>query len=277
MLFIWTSEGGPLQYIGLGLFLLQLAPHLLPEIIRQVNQQSSLAMGVAVGILAAAVWQMRNIDTSAIRRRLEQSLEAARARLEAAIGRDWHYTTVPALLGVALAVMVTLISRLGILVGLQVIGQVMTIISFFEAGRRQTQQGPPDAPSREAKLEEMSALVRSMPLEPFLSEEEMVTAPISQLKQMLERRGTKKEELDSFLERQNLVEALQKKRKYSDTCCICFEDHVKEEPMRILPNCCHELHVECLDKWVYTFANNPIKRQQDPTCPLCKVVMKANK
>ena len=177
-------------------------------------------------------------------------------------------------LGLALGGLITLISRVGMVAGLQIVGQLVTVLSFMEAGRRGGRPGERGAPSRQAKLEEMSALVRSMPLEPFIAEEDMATLPISQLKQMLERRGTKKEELDSFVERQNLVEALQKKRKYDDTCCICFEEYIKEEPMRILPNCGHELHVECLDKWVYTFANNASKRQQDPSCPLCKVVLK---
>lgn len=279
MLFVWTSEGGPLQYLGLGIFLLQLAPHLFPAFERLFNEQqtTSWVVGLLVGVLTAAFWKL---GTTAVRQRLEQWTEQARVRLQEATGREWSYYTVPALLGVALGCLITLGSTVDAVRWLPYLGQLVALLSMLGVGRRGQQRqrhhhNNVNPAVRQAKLEAMTTLVRSMPLEPFVTEEDTATtASISQLKQMLQRRGTSQAELDSFVERQNLVDALQTKRQYSDTCCICFEDLVKDEPMRILPNCCHELHVECLDKWVYTFATNAAKLHQDPTCPLCKETMK---
>lgn len=144
---------------------------------------------------------------------------------------------------------------------------------------------------QQAKMNKMINVVHKVPLEGFVVDEDVVqedgcndqnttsedvgsrgysSISISVLQQMLKRRGVSQEEIDSFVDRQNLVDRLKQCRQYSDTCCICFEPYEEGEPIRVLPKCHHELHVDCLDKWVYTFANNPAKLQHDPTCPLCK-------
>lgn len=131
---------------------------------------------------------------------------------------------------------------------------------------------------RHTKMAEMTTLVQRVPTEPFVTNEALANAQdvsIVQLKKMLLTRGTTHQQLDSFVDRQNLVEALRDCRRYSDTCCICFEAYEQgETKLRVLPKCRHELHVECLDKWVYTFATNPVKLRLDPTCPLCKETLK---
>ena len=141
--------------------------------------------------------------------------------------------------------------------------------------QQQQQQQRRQERRRQAKLEEMTALVSRMPLEGFVTEEATAQdVPIGKLKEMLAIRGVQDSEIKSFVERRNMVERLNQCRQYSDTCCICFEEYKEGEPLRVLSKCCHELHVECLDKWVYTFANNAAKVRQDPTCPLCKVSLK---
>lgn len=274
MIFVWTSEGGPLQYIGLGLFLLQLLPQILPELSRGWNlgeRQREFAGGLVVGLVSFALWKFRHEDArTALRQRASELVQQFR-------GREWSYYAMPALLGVFLGCALTLGSAVDLLRWLPYVGQLLTMASVLGIGRQLEPQHHQDTPTAQAKLEEMTALVGRMPLEPFVPEEEMATTPISKLKQMLQHRGATQEELNSFVERQNLVDALKKRRKVSDTCCICFEDLAKDDPMRVLPNCGHELHVECLDKWVYTFATNPSKIRQQPTCPLCKEGMAPKK
>jgi hypothetical protein len=171
---------------------------------------------------------------------------------------------------------------------------------FRENGRpRQEFERRVNPRLQQAKLEKMIHLVRKIPLEKFAiqrdgnndnnddnynadGDHDSRTSPcdcypavtIPRLKEMLRVRGIPEVEINSYKDRRNLTERLQKCRQYSDTCCICFEDYKEEEPIRVLPKCHHELHVECLDKWVYTFANNPNKIQQEPTCPLCKEELK---
>jgi hypothetical protein len=140
---------------------------------------------------------------------------------------------------------------------------------------------------QEAKMNKMIELVHQVPMEMFVAQEEgsngdvtldnqqadggsYSSLSISHLKQMLQRRGIPKKEIDSFVERKNLVDRLKQCRKYADSCCICFETYQVGDTLRILPHCHHELHVDCLDNWVYTFANQPVKISQDPSCPLCK-------
>lgn len=138
---------------------------------------------------------------------------------------------------------------------------------------------------QEAKMNRMVELVHKVPLENFIAQNEETQdgqmdegepaadyspASISQLKQMLLRRGVPQVEIDSYVDRSNMVDRLKKCRQYSGSCCICFEPYQEGDPIRVLPKCHHELHVDCLDKWVYTFANNPSKLQHEPSCPLCK-------
>ncbi|KAL3926833.1 MAG: hypothetical protein SGARI_005485 [Bacillariaceae sp.] len=132
---------------------------------------------------------------------------------------------------------------------------------------------------QQAKMNRMVELIHKVPLETFVSQGEegedealycLRVAPVSQLKRMLQRRGVSKGEVDSYVDRQNLIDRLKQCRQYSDTCCICFETFKEAEPIRVLPKCHHELHVECLDKWVYTFATTPSKLGHEPSCPMCK-------
>lgn len=42
-------------------------------------------------------------------------------------------------------------------------------------------------------------------------------------------------------------------------CCICFDNYVKGDDLRLL-NCVHHMHKECCDKWL----------AEHSTCPLCR-------
>ena len=146
---------------------------------------------------------------------------------------------------------------------------------------------------QQAKMTRMIDVIRKVPLEMYVCQREGDEADcnnrdegdlrqsydmlsVSELKQMLKRRGVSREEMDSFVDRQNMIDRLKQCRQYSNSCCICFEDYEEGDPVCVLPQCHHELHAECLDKWIYTFANNPTKLAHEPSCPLCKVEIKCS-
>ena len=124
-----------------------------------------------------------------------------------------------------------------------------------------------DIAAREAKLKEIVQAIQNLPMEEFVPETSMDQCTISQLKKMLEIRDSPKS-WETMIEKQELIDAIQTRRNYCETCCICCEEYQQGDPLRILPKCRHEFHVECMDQWAYSFANKA-KRRKSPTCPLC--------
>ncbi|KAK1409369.1 hypothetical protein QVD17_35895 [Tagetes erecta] len=43
-------------------------------------------------------------------------------------------------------------------------------------------------------------------------------------------------------------------------CCICLGVFEEGDKVKVLPNCCHVYHSECVDKWLFTHSNCPICR-----------------
>ncbi|XVF28623.1 hypothetical protein REPUB_Repub15cG0046100 [Reevesia pubescens] len=43
-------------------------------------------------------------------------------------------------------------------------------------------------------------------------------------------------------------------------CAVCLNEFQEDEKLRIIPNCCHVFHIDCIDVWLQTNAN----------CPLCR-------
>jgi hypothetical protein len=139
-----------------------------------------------------------------------------------------------------------------------------------QGGRRTRAETSAEREERHAKMKSIAEQIQKMPVEPFVPQEDIYSkSSIADLKKMLERRGVTGDQLKSIKDRKNLEERIDQERRYSDTCCICFETYEPGEPLRVLPRCHHELHLECLDKWAYTFSAMS-KRHQDPSCPLCK-------
>jgi hypothetical protein len=171
----------------------------------------------------------------------------------------------------------------------QLVGIIALGSELFRRGRGRGQHHQQNSFTRQQqdeKFEQMVALVQTVPLEDFVPQqdddgdnrndqniESYQSIPVSQLKEMLRNRDVPIEEINAFVEKQQLLSRLKKCRQYSDTCCICFESYQHNDPVRVLKKCHHELHVECLDKWVYTFATNPTKLRQQPSCPLCKEIL----
>lgn len=151
---------------------------------------------------------------------------------------------------------------------------------------------------RQARTSEIGQLIGKLPVEEFVPPQLLGDCKVSQLRQMLEaRRPPRKDDVDehnhhrtttttpalprpqlSFVEKDDLVQAVRDCRNYNESCCICCENYQIDDVLRVLPKCRHEFHVECLDQWAYTFANRaPSSNSQrgderwcEPTCPLCK-------
>lgn len=276
MFLVWTSEGGALQYVGLGLFLLQMLPRMFPDL----TTIGLLAMVVPSAVIFATVHAWQSGDLEQIQHEFIEWRNRLKNRLSAAFGlelSDWGVSTfLSTLVGALLAMLLLMDTYLLSVLSQMVALGVVSYTHFYGPAlnppgrRRPGPETPAERASRIAKMKEIAQRIQTMPVEPFVPQENIHSqCSISQLKDMLKRRGVSDEELKSYVERQNLEETLSQRRKYSDTCCICFECYEPDEPLRILPRCHHELHLECLDKWAFTFASAS-KRQHDPTCPLCK-------
>ena len=46
-----------------------------------------------------------------------------------------------------------------------------------------------------------------------------------------------------------------------DTCTICLTEYHINDTLKIMPECLHRFHVNCLDEWL----------RSNPTCPVCRV------
>jgi hypothetical protein len=138
-------------------------------------------------------------------------------------------------------------------------------------------------------LSEIITVVASMPVEEYVpdTKDSYGKCGISQLKKILEVReecnpttgnpttgNTSRAALRDFVERGELVEAVRQCRKSHESCIICFEEYNAGDPIRVLPKCGHEFHVECVDQWAYTCASSANRYKQNPSCPLCKVALK---
>ncbi|KAH0456365.1 hypothetical protein IEQ34_014272 [Dendrobium chrysotoxum] len=51
----------------------------------------------------------------------------------------------------------------------------------------------------------------------------------------------------------------------SNECAVCLNDFKEEERVRLLPNCLHAFHIDCIDAWLQTHANCPLCRSEITT------------
>ncbi|GAB4850930.1 hypothetical protein Ancab_030230 [Ancistrocladus abbreviatus] len=49
-------------------------------------------------------------------------------------------------------------------------------------------------------------------------------------------------------------------------CAVCLSEFKEGEKLRVIPNCCHAFHIDCIDVWLQTSAN----------CPLCRSSISSN-
>ncbi|KAK6138906.1 hypothetical protein DH2020_027346 [Rehmannia glutinosa] len=50
-------------------------------------------------------------------------------------------------------------------------------------------------------------------------------------------------------------------------CAVCLNEFLEEEKLRVIPNCGHVFHIDCIDVWLQNNAN----------CPLCRTSISANR
>ena len=120
------------------------------------------------------------------------------------------------------------------------------------------------------KLSKIIQMIQSLPMEEFVSNDDYGNCKISQLKQMLAVRNSDSQSAVFMggLERHQLEQAVKDRRNFCDTCSICHEEYQPGDLLRVLPNCRHEFHLECIDQWAFTFSNAN-KCGRNPSCPLC--------
>ncbi|KAF8113319.1 hypothetical protein N665_0051s0014 [Sinapis alba] len=63
-----------------------------------------------------------------------------------------------------------------------------------------------------------------------------------------------------FNKRRDGEEKEKEKENTSQECSVCLNEFQEEEKLRIIPNCSHLFHIDCIDIWLQNNAN----------CPLCR-------
>mmetsp|Transcript_17508 Transcript_17508/g.26579 ORF Transcript_17508/g.26579 Transcript_17508/m.26579 type:complete len:260 (+) Transcript_17508:184-963(+) len=251
MIFVWSSEG-PLRYIGPALIILQLSLSYLNNL-----PENSVVLPLFKIALQAgtAILCYRNRDYC-------QSLFSwVRGRSLGSSTSIFLGMVFLLFLAVAFNFLINIASMQGISItytpALYGIGLIFSLITFLQATSNNVNTAAHNnhPVSAASKLNKIVKVVQKMPIEEFVSD--LNTCSISQLKKLVH--GEK-----HYVERQELIQAIHDKR--NATCCICYEEYQDGDPLRIVPSCGHEFHVECMDQWAYSFAN---KAEQEPTCPLC--------
>lgn len=145
-------------------------------------------------------------------------------------------------------------------------------IAAYRVMRGFTLNGVPDYPGnrrlrRKLTVAEIADIVRKVPVEEFVSENDYGSCSVTKLKRMLANRR-RSQESEHCLERDDLIREIQKARHFHSECSICAEEFVEGDVLRVT-KCQHEFHLHCFDKWIYTFAT-PSRPRTNPTCPFCK-------
>ena len=277
--FVWTNDGGALQYVGLVLFLLQASLVAIPSL-TQALQQHAFVLGILGCFVGFApvlnrLYRIRRDDGLSFGQIYH--LIAQRLRVD----MDSLVFVVLMVLSAVVAVRDLMSGSSPLTAGLYLhvaIGLVATslILQAATDDRARAQSG--------TTLSEIITVVASMPVEEYVPDttDNYGKCSISQLKKMLELReacvpstgNTSSATPRDFVERGELVDAVRQCRKSNDSCIICFEEYNAGDPIRVLPKCGHEFHVECIDQWAYTCASSANRHKQNPSCPLCKVALK---
>jgi hypothetical protein len=249
MIFIWTSDGGPLQYIGLALILIRFLLSLLQIIEWELPSHETvlrtivftvgsmlpfaLFVGYRSGITVPRIWHA----------------VASRAIVQAARDQYWRTTFG---MGMVMIVLVLATSNPAMLLqSLQFLPLLLFLYSKMRGDTEGVGGGGPipggwsAAPPPANDLSNIVKIVSRMPVEGYVAEDELDHCTISELKQMLHIRQTVPHSNNhpasatspsrpspprDFIEKRELVEAVRSCRQASESCCICYEDYQKGFP-----------------------------------------------
>ena len=137
---------------------------------------------------------------------------------------------------------------------------------------------------------EVMQIIEAVHEEDFVRNDELDYCDLPCLRNMLNSRklmsqdavtGTEVSECmsqDLETTKKNLIAALKLRRKCSDSCCVCLDEFIPGDRIRVLPGCSHEFHNKCIDEWARTFAVNKMRihhhvKSGNPSCPLCKTII----
>ena len=168
----------------------------------------------------------------------------------------------------------------------------ITTILVARSARRIVNQHIAQHEGQTLSTKDVRKILDAVPEESFVLDDDLEICDVQCLENMIYRRDSTytyqaeshsectHEELE--LKKKNLIVQLRKKRNYNESCCICMSPFVSGERIRVLPNCHHEFHQGCIDKWANTFAANGMwsncnSKQGKPTCPLDKTCIGEHK
>jgi len=122
---------------------------------------------------------------------------------------------------------------------------------------------------RKLTVSEIADVVRKVPAEEFVPEEDVRTGAcsVARMKRMLVNRGAP-DAAERCIEKDDLAREVEKARNFNQECPICAEEYAEGDVLRVT-HCGHEFHLHCFDKWIYTFSTDS-RPATHPTCPLCK-------
>ncbi|CAL5218562.1 g253 [Coccomyxa viridis] len=132
--------------------------------------------------------------------------------------------------------------------------------------RRGQQRGRPAAPrpqSRKERFEQVTKEVHKLPMEEFVTREELRRCTLHELREKLLQRGIS----EKGIERGEAVERIlgaEGSNTTSASCGICCEDYASGEVLRRL-RCGHKFHLECIDRWFLS----SLDYSRPVACPIC--------
>eukprot|EP00614_Pseudopedinella_elastica_P034214 CAMPEP_0172642272 /NCGR_PEP_ID=MMETSP1068-20121228/231464_1 /TAXON_ID=35684 /ORGANISM="Pseudopedinella elastica, Strain CCMP716" /LENGTH=185 /DNA_ID=CAMNT_0013456059 /DNA_START=202 /DNA_END=759 /DNA_ORIENTATION=+ len=148
------------------------------------------------------------------------------------------------------------------------------------AGFKANAEGGQGSAGARAAVEELASKVNRMPLEEFVHTEDRAQIPLKDLRERLRNRSI---DCKNMIEKSDFVAALSVHHSSTQTsCAICFDDYAsaRDEPngpsfVRVLPNCHHIFHIECIDRWAFAYASTERSDTggKSPTCPLCNAAL----
>ncbi|KAK2077975.1 hypothetical protein QBZ16_003843 [Prototheca wickerhamii] len=127
----------------------------------------------------------------------------------------------------------------------------------------------PGPRSRSEHFAAVSHTVLGLPTELYHSPAELAALPAGELRVLLRR--ARIDPGVGPLEKEDLVRLLlERADTSSQQCSICFEDYAPGDVLRVLPECRHKFHLECVDRWFLSSADG----NKEPLCPMCNTPLR---